>query len=171
MLNPDIRMLFDMKDVVYDHEWLSNANNVELYYMYRGISCNKDDKVKINEHRLRYDITIIPPYMLGCEFVKTAGHYHQIVPGTDITFPEMYEVLNGNACFLIQKPDHDGDSIKDIAIINAEEGNKVIVPPGYGHITVNISNNVLKIANWVVTDKESLYDPIKKKKGGAYFIE
>lgn len=168
VVDPDIRMLFDMREVIYDHEWLSNTNNVELYYMYRGVSSNDNDMVKMNKYGLRYDITIIPPYMLGCEFVKTAGHYHQIVPGTDITFPEIYEVLNGNAHFLIQKP--DGDEIKDIVMINAEQGDKVIVPPGYGHITINASNNILKVANWVAMGRESLYDPIKKKKGGAYFL-
>ena len=168
LVNPDIRMLFDMREVIYDHEWLSNTNNVELYYMYRGVSSNDNDMVKMNKYGLRYDITIIPPYMLGCEFVKTAGHYHQIVPGTDITFPEIYDVLSGSAHFLIQKSEEDG--IKDIAMIEAEQGDKVIVPPGYGHITINASNNILKVANWVAMNKESLYDPIKKKKGGAYFL-
>lgn len=168
LTNPDIRMLFDMREVIYDHEWLLNTNNIELYYMYRGVSYNDNDMIKMNEYGLRYDITVIPPYMLGCEFVKTAGHYHQIVPGTDITFPEIYEVLNGRAHFLMQKS--DGDDIQDIVIIKAEQGDKVIVPPGYGHITINTSNNILKVANWVATNKESLYDNMKKKKGGAYFL-
>ncbi len=168
VVNPDIRMLFDIKEIIYDRKWLSNVDNIELYYMYRGVSSNDKDMVKMKEYELRYDITIIPPYMLGCEFVKTAGHYHQIVPGTDISFPEIYEVLSGRAHFLIQKP--EGDRIKDVAIIKAEKGDKVIVPPGYGHITVNASNHILKVANWVAKDRKSLYDSIKNKKGGAYFL-
>lgn len=173
-IKPDIRKLFDIRDVIYDQKWLSNTNDVELielYYMYRGMYFNDKDIVKMNEYGLRYDITIIPPYMLGCEFVKTAGHYHQIVPGTDITFPEIYEVLGGSAHFLMQKSDRsDGDAVLDVVMINAEQGDKVIVPPGYGHITINASNDILKVANWVAADKESLYDPIRKKKGGAYFL-
>lgn len=168
VVNPEVRMLFDIKEVIYDYKWLSNTDNAELYYMYRGVSSNEKDMIKMNEYGLRYDITIIPPYMLGCEFVKTTGHYHQIVPGTDITFPEIYEVLSSSAYFLIQKP--EGDSIKDVAMIKAEQGDKVIVPPGYGHITINTSNNILRVANWVAMKKESLYDYIKKKKGGAYYI-
>lgn len=168
VVNPDIRMLFDIKEVIYDQKWLSNVHNIELYYMYRGVSSNDKDMVKMNEYELRYDITIIPPYMLGCEFVKTAGHYHQIVPGKDISFPEIYEVLSGSAHFLIQKP--EGDGIKDVAIIKAEQRDKVIVPPGYGHITINASNHILKVANWVAKDRKSLYDSIKNKKGGAYLL-
>ena len=42
-VKPGIRMLFDMKDVIYDRKWLSNAENSELYYMYRELSLSKKD--------------------------------------------------------------------------------------------------------------------------------
>ncbi|MBU4373967.1 MAG: glucose-6-phosphate isomerase [Euryarchaeota archaeon] len=167
-IEPTIRRLFDMTDVIYDRDWLSRADNVELYYMYRELSLSKNDARAMKEHGLRYDITVIPPRMLGCEFVKTAGHYHPKVPGTDITFPEIYEVLQGEAHYLMQKP--EDDKIKDVVLIRAGEGDKVIIPPGYGHLTVNASNKVLKMANWVARDFESMYAPIKEKGGGAYFV-
>ncbi|MDD5474065.1 MAG: glucose-6-phosphate isomerase family protein [Candidatus Methanoperedens sp.] len=167
-VKPTVRMLFDMKDVIYDREWLSRTNNIELYYMYRELSLSKNDALIMKEHGLRYDITVIPPRMMGCEFVKTAGHYHPKVPGSDTTFPEIYEVLRGEARYLMQKPEDDG--IMDVILINASEGDKVIIPPGYGHLTINASNKVLKMANWVARDFESIYAPIKEKGGGAYFI-
>jgi glucose-6-phosphate isomerase, archaeal len=46
----------------------------------------------------------------------------------------------------------------------------VIIPPGYGHFTINASNKILKMANWVARDFEAIYSPIKEKGGGAYFI-
>ena len=64
---PDIRYLNDIKEVLFDQEWAKTAPNYELYYMYRGLQ-EKDN--------LRYDITVIPPRMLGEEFTKTKGHYH-----------------------------------------------------------------------------------------------
>ncbi len=163
-----VRMLFDMKDVIYDREWLSGAEDSELYYMYRGMSLSKNDSLAMKEHGLRYDITVIPPRMLGCEYVKTAGHYHPFVGGSGVTFPELYEVLGGEAHYLMQKP--DGRGIEDVILINAGEGDKVIIPPGYGHLTINASNKVLKMANWVARDFESVYQPIKEKGGGAYFL-
>jgi glucose-6-phosphate isomerase len=165
---PTVRKLFDMKEVIYDREWLSRADNNELYYMYRELSLSKNDALAMKEHNLRYDITVIPPRMLGCEFVKTAGHYHPVVPGTDTTFPEMYEVLSGEAQYLMQKP--AGDGIEDVILIKAGEGDKVIVPPNYGHLTINASNRMLKMANWVARDFESIYEPVKEKGGGAYFF-
>ena len=167
-VKPNVRMLFDMKDVIYDREWLSGAANTELYYMYRELSLSKKDALLMKENDLRYDITVIPPRMLGCEYVKTAGHYHPLVPGTDTTFPEIYEVLSGKARYLLQKP--DGEGIEDVVLIEASEGDKVIIPPGYGHLTINASNKVLRMANWVARDFESLYLPIKEKGGGAYFL-
>ncbi len=167
-VRPSIRMLFDMKDVIYDKEWLSKAKNFELYYMYRDLSLSKNDALAMKEHGLRYDITVIPPGMLGCEFVKTAGHYHPRVPGTDVTYPEIYEVLSGEAHYIMQKPLDDG--IEDVILIKAKQGDKVIIPPGYGHLTINASNKVLKMANWVAEGFESIYEPIREKGGGAYFI-
>ena len=167
-VKPSIRTLFDMKDVIYDRKWLSTADNMELYYMYRELSLSKNDALTMKEHGLRYDITVIPPRMLGCEFVKTAGHYHPMVPGTDVTFPEIYEVLSGEAHYIMQKPDNN--AIRDVILIKAEQGDKVLIPPGYGHFTINASNKVLKMSNWVARDFESIYEPVKEKGGGAYFF-
>lgn len=166
--HPNIRMLFDMEDVIYDRGWLKGADNIELYYMYRELSLSKNDALLMKEHGLRYDITIIPPRMLGCEYVKTVGHYHPVIPGTDTTYPEIYEVLSGEAHYLMQKPGNDG--ITDAVLIKAREGDKVIIPPGYGHLTINASNKVLKMANWVARDFESIYEPVREKRGGAYFM-
>ncbi len=167
-VKPGIRMLFDMKEVIYDREWLLSATDLELYYMYRDLSLSRNDALTIKEHGLRYDVTVIPPRMLGCEFVKTAGHYHPMIPGTDTTYPEIYEVLSGEAHYIMQKSDND--KIQDVILVKAEQGDKVIIPPGYGHITINASNKVLKMANWVARDFESVYAPIKEKGGCAYFI-
>ncbi len=167
-IKPTIRKLFEMKEVIYDQKWLSTSSNMELYNMYRDLSLSKKDSLTMKEHGLRYDITIIPPRKLGCEFVKTEGYYHPKVPRTDTTFPEIYEVLSGEARYLMQKP--KDDKILDVILINASEGDKVIIPPGYGHLTINASNKVLKMANWVARDFESIYAPIKEKGGGAYFI-
>ena len=167
-VKPTTRMLFDMKDVIYDKKWLAGASNFELYYMYRDLSLSKNDAQVIKEHGLRYDITVIPPSMLGCEFVKTAGHYHPFVPDKDVTFSEVYEVISGEAHYVLQKPDND--SVKDVILVKAQQGDKVIIPPGYGHFTINASNKILKMANWVARDFEAIYSPIKEKGGGAYFI-
>jgi len=167
VINPDVRRLFDMKEVIYDEAWLKNAENDDLYYMYRGLSLSKKDEATMLENHLRYDITVIPPKALGCEFVKTAGHYHPFVPETELSYTELYEVLKGEAHYILQKKEN-GD-ITDMVVIEAKEGDKVIIPPNYGHVTINPSNKTLRMSNWVSSDFSSIYDPIKEKCGAAYF--
>ncbi len=165
--HPDIRRLYDMKYVIYDKEFLNRAENIELYYMYRNIFLDESDKKTMNKNKLRYDITVIPHGNLGKEFVKTAGHYHPLVPGTNVTYPEVYEVLEGQAHYLLQKKENN--KIVDVVLISAEKNDKIIIPPGYGHVTINPSKNVLKMANWVSSDFSSIYEPIKRMHGAAYF--
>jgi glucose-6-phosphate isomerase len=162
---PDIRRLHDMDDVIFDQKWLETAENFDLYFMYRDLFLSKADGEKLREQGIRYDVTIIPPSFLGREYIKTAGHYHPHVPGSSVTFPELYEVLEGEALYLLQNLD-----LSDIVAINASAGDKVLVPPGYGHITINRSNKTLKMANFVARDFSSLYDPIRERAGGAYFF-
>lgn len=162
--DPDIRWLYDMKYVLFDQEWAASAENMELYYMYRDLYLSKTDIDHLVEQGIRYDITIIPPLMLGCEYIKTAGHYHPLVPGGNVSYPEIYEVLEGEALYLLQKRD-----LSDVVAVKANTGDKVLIPPDYGHITINGSNKRLKMANFVSRHFSSIYDPIKEMAGGAYY--
>jgi len=167
-IQPKIRHLSAMEDVLFNKEFAETNPHLELYYMYRDLAENKQDKEKIKEQKLRYDITVINSVMLGQEYNKTAGHDHPIVPETNITYPEIYEVLEGKAIFLMQ--DSKENSIKDVYAIKANQGDKIIVPPNYEHIIINASNKKLKTANWVCNDFSSnIYEPFKNKQGFSYY--
>ncbi|HJH31782.1 MAG TPA: glucose-6-phosphate isomerase [Methanosarcinaceae archaeon] len=164
----DIRMLYDMDEVIYDRTWLGTADNFELYYMFRDMYKTKTEADIIKEHNLRYDITVIPPNMLGREYIKTAGHYHPEVPGTGMSYTEVYHIFEGEATYLLQKTDNG--KITDVVVITAQAGDNVIVPPDYGHITINATDKVLRMANWVNRDFSSVYEPMKELAGGAYYL-
>ncbi len=148
----EIRYLYELKKVLYDQEWLKKSPNFEIYYMYRGVK---------EQDNLRYDITVIPPKKLGLEFVKTKGHYHPQHYG------ELYIVLEGQAIYLMQKV--KGEKIEDIYAVEAKRGDHIIIPPKYGHITINSGKKTLKMANWVYNNFRSVYEPIEKRGGGGYF--
>lgn len=150
---PDIRFLDDMREVLYDKKWAKRAPNLELYFMYRGLKRKKG---------LRYDITIIPSRMLGKEFVKTKGHEHLG------KFGEIYIILEGEAIYLIQK--RENDEIKDVYAVKAKKGEAAIIPPQYGHVTINPSRKTLKMANWVAADLKSSYDLFEKRQGACYYF-
>jgi glucose-6-phosphate isomerase len=152
-MKPQIRYLKELEKVVYDKEWIKKAKNFPVYYIFREISKPEpfDD--------LRIDLTIIPPKMLGREFVKTKGHYHIG------NFGELYQVLMGEGIFLIQRKD-----LSDIYFVRASEGEFILIPPGYGHVTINPSGKILKIKNWIVKGCESDYQSIEKMEGFCYYL-
>ncbi|MFH1586874.1 MAG: glucose-6-phosphate isomerase family protein [Candidatus Diapherotrites archaeon] len=157
-VGPDARALDWMKKVVMD----SSLNEPkEFYYMYRAIS-KDEDREKFGEYEIRYDITIIPPLRLGKEFNKTFGHYHPKPEGSDYSYPEVYEVLHGKAHYLLQNE-------KDVVLVEASAGDKAVMFPNYGHITINPGKDVLVMANLVCSEFRSLYGDIGEKHGGMYY--
>jgi len=150
--NPEIRYLNDLKKVLYDQNWAKKDKNFEVYYIYRGL------KEKGN---LRYDITLIPPRLLGEEFVKTKGHYHIGEYG------ELYIVLAGEAIFLMQKKKNG--EVEDVYYVRAKKGDYVLIPPNFGHVTINPSPKMLKLANWISKECQSNYKSIERKRGFCYY--
>lgn len=163
---PDVRLRQDMREVLFDRQ---AADIDELYYMYRGVALERDRDL-IRQKGLRYDVTVIVPGTLGLEYVKTAGHYHPEKPGTGLTYPEVYEVLHGRAHYLLQRPhqEHPGQ-LDTVALIAAKPGDKVLIPPHFGHITINPGDDYLIMSNWVAEEFSSIYEPIREAGGGAYF--
>jgi glucose-6-phosphate isomerase len=132
--------------------------------MYRDVARSQQDRAWIAEQQIRFDITVIPPRTLCGEYIKTKGHYHPADPsGTG--YPELYEVLAGEAHYLIQTPD-----CSDVVLIAARAGDVVVVPSGYGHVTINPSKrSVLEMANIVSSRFSSDYHGYEDRHGAAYF--
>lgn len=149
---PDIRKLNEMKNVIYDKQWLKTVPDLKLYYMYRGIK---------RKGELVYDVTVIPPLMLGKEFNKTFGHYHLG------KIKELYIVLKGEAIFLMQKG--SWKNLVDIYAVKAKKGDALIVPEKYGHVMINIGKNELQTANWFSINGKRDYKQFKKLGGAGYF--
>jgi glucose-6-phosphate isomerase len=167
LIEPDVRRLFDLRDVAFDTAWFEGAVDRDAYYMYRDLALTLTDAETITRHQLRYDVTIIPPFAMGLEFVKTYGHYHPRVNPT-LRYPEVYEVLEGDAHYMLQRAQNE-ESVDEVILVKATRGDKVIVPPNYGHVTVNPSERTLKMANWVCRSFDSVYEPYAALHGGAYY--
>ena len=134
----------------------------DFYYMYRDVAMNKDRK-KIIVNNLRFDITVLPPFTVGDEPNKTFGHFHPTPKGGAVSWPEVYEVLSGRAHYLLQ-------SNKEFLVFDAKPGDKCLMLPGFGHVSVNPSSKEpLVMANWVYPGFKSNYGPIKKNKGACWF--
>lgn len=150
---PDmVRYLKEMKDVLYDKNWVKSAKNFPVYYVWRGVKWQGD---------LRYDITIIPPKMLGQEFPKTKGHKHLN------NFQELITVLEGEAYYLAQWG--KGNKIDKIEVVKAKKGDCLIIPPNCNHLTINPGKKRLVMANWLSKKCKSDYSLFEKFQGAGYY--
>ena len=136
------------------------------YFMFRDTFYSEEDWKKIKRYNLRYDITVIPPNKIGDEFIKTYGHYHPIAEN-NVSYPEIYEILEGEALLVLQRKTND--EVDDVIVVKAEKGDKVIIPPNYGHVTINPIEKELKMSNWVFRNFKSIYEPYTEKRGACYY--
>ena len=158
---PSVRTIMEMRSVLADPGCACEA---PLYFMYRDLARSDDDWEWLHSHHLRYDLTVIPPRDMCGEHVKTKGHYHP-KNANGVGYPELYEVLEGAAHYLLQS-----QSLDDVALVSARAGDIVIVPPGYGHVSINPSPDMtLCMANIVSAAFESEYGEYETRHGAAYY--
>lgn len=157
-----VRKIEEMRDVLLNAE---AKEPKECYYMYRDVH-RITDRGLLARNNLRYDVTVIRPEPLSSEFMKTYGHYH---PGS---FTELYEIVAGQALCLLQRLNpQDSRIIEDVILAEAVAGQKIVIPPFYGHILINPSKGEhLVTSNWVSSRFNSEYELYKEAKGAAYFI-
>ena len=154
---PKARTAKEMLPVVHFPEKMNLPDGEPTYYMYR-----EADRFG----NIRYDVTKIRPLDLCSEKNKTYGHVHP-ESKAGAAWAEVYEVLSGAAHFLLQKTSSTG--VVDALLLSAERGDCLLIPPGYGHITINAGKGELILANLVSDDFEADYSMFAKRRGGCYY--
>jgi glucose-6-phosphate isomerase len=139
-----------------------------VYLVYRGIS-KRSDAERIIQSSLRYNLIVIPPGTIDGEFLKTLGHFHSKKPSTNVSYSEIYEILYGEAIFIIQKMDDGYQEVTENYIIPAKVGDKVIIPPDFGHMTINpMPNETLVMSNLMTTQNNPNYEPYRNFCGASH---
>ncbi len=164
-LEPDVRRLGEILEVLFDEEVAKESNpSTPIYYMYRNVAGSLDETLR--NMGLRHDVTVMPPRLIGREYAKTLGHYHPEA-ARGLSYPELYSVVRGEAHFLFQR-EREG-KIEEVILIEAAEGAKVLIPPNYGHVTINPSARSLILSNLVCSSFQPIYEPYRKHGGAAYY--
>lgn len=157
----------------YEANPSAQASSDPIYRVWRKMA-RISDVNRIKEALLRYDITVIPPgFFSGTrkEYFKTAGHYHAIKPGTTIGYPEVYEVISGRAYWIIQEPhSEDLSQLTRIYLIEAGPSEKALIPPGFGHVTINPGDKPLIMANWISDSFTYDYESYRLRRGAGYWV-
>lgn len=153
----DARKLSELKDVLRGRVVPDFEGDPDIYYMFRQVY-KKDG--------MRFDITVIPAMAIQGECAKTYGHSHP--PAEDgLSYPEVYQVLSGTAIFLLQRANRDRSV--DVALIKADAGQILLIPPNHAHVTINPADTTLVLANVVANGFDSDYSEFKENRGAAFY--
>ena len=145
-----------------------------FYDVYRDIYFPEDDAL-LRKNNYRYDITIIMPGEINGECKKTSGHYHGWNPERTNTYAEVYEVISGTALYILQKsPNFDAEDsadvkVDDLILVTVPEGKTLLVPPNYGHCSVNIGKGPLVFSNLAYIPCPIHYDAVKYYHGMSFY--
>jgi glucose-6-phosphate isomerase len=139
--------------------------NTVIYRIYRN-ACRNTDHALFVRRGLRYDLTILPSRTMADTYpTRTIGHVHRLQPRQRLPYPEMYEVIEGTALFIMENKTH---TVVRCARLSA--GEKIIIPPNDGHITVNASRTQpLVVANIFTTAPDIAdYSFFKARRGPSW---
>lgn len=157
------RTIGELIDVLAYPESAIGREDDTAYFLYRGVVRDGDEAV-FGERGLRYDITVTLPGDVGSEFTKTAGHIHSLAPD-GVGYPEIYDVLSGTGAFVIQ-----WDDPLRLVLVMVGPGDRVLLPPGASHLTVNTGNAPLVVADLVAVASENNYGILRENRGAAIYL-
>jgi glucose-6-phosphate isomerase len=161
---PEIITIKDALPVLYEK---LKATDEILYYKYKNIYFEEDEAI-FKEYNIRQDITVLSPGKIGKEYKKTIGHFHPLKNTGKETYPEYYQVVNGEAIILLQKNGRNNE-VEEIIAIEVKKGDYVFIPANYGHIAINTSDDFLILANLIAANLETLNEAFIEKSGAAYY--
>ena len=157
------RTIGELSDVLSAPESVADRNDDVAYWLYRGVH-RPSNKSLLDGRGLRYDITVTLPGDIGGEFIKTAGHIHSAAPD-GVGYPEIYDVLLGEAAFVIQF----SEPLR-VVIATCGAGERILIPPGGSHLTVNVGHQPLVVADLVAIDSQNDYGDFRVRRGAAIHI-
>ncbi|MGI6004436.1 MAG: glucose-6-phosphate isomerase family protein [Christensenellales bacterium] len=162
----------EMRGLFADEKDLQEDDPV--YDVYRGLAFPEDEAL-LEAYDFQYDITIVMPGHVNGECKKTSGHYHGYNKTRTNTYAEVYEVIKGTALYVLQRADHfdsqpEDMDVRDIILATVRQGQTIIVPPNYGHCSVNIGEGPLVFSNLAYKPCPIHYDPVRHHQGMGVYV-
>ncbi len=134
-----------------------------VYHVYEGIHLKSED-ARFRSTGLSVDLTVMWPGELTGEWAKTAGHFHSAAHSEDPRI-ELVEIVSGQALILLQASYRE--RIEDLQLVTAGPGDWVLVPPGYGHVSINVGEDVLMFTVAHSQDIYLEYEDIARHRGAG----
>ncbi|MEA2026826.1 MAG: glucose-6-phosphate isomerase family protein, partial [Chloroflexota bacterium] len=140
------------------------------YRMLNGV--RREEDAKLDGHALRYELTAMIGRPIGWEAAKTAGHVHVRPPGAELGYPEVVEVLHGEAGFLIQdlSVGPDGPRSTRAWLVRAHPGDWVVLPPMLAHVTIDLGVGPLVFSDVIDRRAAGIYSDVAASRGFSWYV-
>ena len=158
-----VRRISDLLSVLAVPDQATGREDEIAYRLYRGVRQSSDIDA-FDDAGLRYDLVVTMPGEIGGELIKTAGHTHSHA-ADGVVYPEVYEVVHGSAAFVLQFADPF-----EVVIALCAPGDRIVIPPGASHVTVNRGELPLVTANLIAAESENTYDRFFASRGAAVYL-
>lgn len=97
------------------------------------------DHAALVDRMLLYGVVTYASGKLGQEPVRSQGHVHRISSHSGWSPPELYEIWSGRGVILMQERATEDPG--RVYAVEANPGEKVLVPPGWAHATISADQN------------------------------
>ncbi len=143
-------------------------------FVYEEYTVHLEDDSDVFKDNLNYDVLILPPGLLGIEYIKSHIYYTPPSLNKDYQFSTIVEAIKGETTVIMQKNKvniakfNPNPSVEEGVIVELSPRQKLAIPEGYMYAFVNCSDNASIISR--VYKSNHIIDPnwISKLKGLAY---
>jgi len=117
---------------------------------------------------LGYGAVVYNHGSLGGEALRSQGHVHSAPKATGVAYSEVYEFWHGRG--LVYMQDQATADVADVIVIEAGPGDKVVIPPGWAHTTVNVGDGPMAFGAVYALEAQLLYEPLRRLQGTAHYV-
>jgi len=117
---------------------------------------------------LGYGAVVYNHGSLGGEALRSQGHVHSAPETTSVAYSEIYEFWHGRG--LVYMQDRATPDVEDVIVIEAGPGDKVVIPPGWAHATVNVGDGPMAFGAVYALEAQLLYEPLRQLQGTAHYV-
>jgi glucose-6-phosphate isomerase len=161
----EFRRIDDIRSSMLDPH-CSGPDPVYAIAMDVGRISHRDE---LRRRRLLFGVVAYASGKLGKEFVRSQGHVHAISRHCGCSTPELLEIWQGRAVVYMQESAADAPG--RCFAVEAEPGDKVVIPPGWAHCVINVDpDEVMVFGAWCVRDYGFDYRAVRAHGGLAWFL-
>ncbi len=156
VLKKEVFKLEDMNDYFLNPISLFPCDVYEKYKI-------EDKEGAMQSINIGFNLYKLNPQLVGVEYSKIRGYFLDI-------YPRVLEVNYGKVMAILQKPlnNHTGQK-HDVLVAKLSAKSKIIIPPNWGLMVVNSTNDV-SIFSIVNHLEEAEISDMKEYKGSAVFV-